>query len=75
MMQDIMDRFNEMVRSLTTLPDLAHVRFIDLRGTLSNRLADYKDWWANELHPTGEGFKKLIHGPWLAPLKETGYAL
>jgi hypothetical protein len=30
--------------------------------------------WANELHPNGEGFRKLIHGPWLARLRETGYA-
>jgi hypothetical protein len=30
--------------------------------------------WANELHPNGQGFRKLIHGPWLARLRETGYA-
>ena len=30
--------------------------------------------WANELHPNGEGFRKLIHGPWLATLRQTGYA-
>jgi len=30
--------------------------------------------WANELHPNGEGFRKLVHGPWLARLRETGYA-
>lgn len=30
--------------------------------------------WANELHPNGEGFRKLIHGPWLARLREYGYA-
>lgn len=29
------------------------VHYVDLRGTLSNKLLDYKDWWANELHPTG----------------------
>jgi len=30
--------------------------------------------WANELHPNGEGFRKLIHGPWLARLRQIGYA-
>jgi hypothetical protein len=29
------------------------VHYIDLRGTLSNSFANYKDWWANELHPSG----------------------
>jgi hypothetical protein len=56
MMKEIMDKFNDMVQSLTTRPDFAHVTYINLRGTLSNRLADYKDWWANELHPTDQGF-------------------
>jgi hypothetical protein len=31
--------------------------------------------WANELHPNGEGFRKLIHGPWLDRLRETRYAV
>jgi hypothetical protein len=30
--------------------------------------------WANELHPSGEGFRKLVHGPWLARMRELGYA-
>lgn len=59
MMKDIMDRFNLMVGKLPAQADLAHVRYIDLRGTLSNRLADYKDWWANELHPTEQGFEAV----------------
>jgi hypothetical protein len=56
MMVDIMDKFNDMVQSLNAQPQLAHVRYIDLRGTLSNRIADYKTWWGNELHPTEQGF-------------------
>ena len=56
MMQDIMFKFNEMVKSLPTQPGLGHVRYIDLRGTLSNKLSDYQDSWANELHPTEKGF-------------------
>jgi hypothetical protein len=30
--------------------------------------------WANELHPNGEGFRKLAHGPWLDSLRRFGYA-
>jgi hypothetical protein len=59
MMKDIMTRFNEMVKSLPAQPGLEHVLYIDLRGTLSNRVSDYKDWWANELHPTEKGFEAV----------------
>src|SRR5579859_227602 len=59
MMQTLMDQFNDVVKLLPSQPDFAHVRYIDLRGTLSNRLADYKDWWANELHPTEKGFEAV----------------
>lgn len=59
MMQVLMDEFNEVVKSLPGQPAFAHVRYIDLRGTLSNRLGDYKEWWANELHPTEKGFEAV----------------
>jgi hypothetical protein len=59
MMQTLMDQFNEVMKSLPMQAAFAHVRYIDLRGTLSNRLADYKDWWANELHPTEKGFEAV----------------
>jgi hypothetical protein len=59
MMQVLMDQFNDMVKSLPAQAAFAHVRYIDLRGTLSNRLADYQDWWANELHPTEKGFEAV----------------
>src|SRR5437879_13819732 len=59
MMRDLMDQFNAMVQSLTTHPDLQHVHYIDLRGTLSNQLRDYKDWLANELHPSEKGFEAV----------------
>ena len=28
--------------------------------------------WDNELHPNGEGFRKLVHGPWLDVLRGAG---
>lgn len=59
MMQVLMDKFNAMLKQLNTHTDLAHIHYIDLRGTLSNKLTDYKDWWANELHPSEKGFEAV----------------
>lgn len=56
MMHDVIDRFNVMVQSLTQR--LAFVHYVDVRNTLSTG-GDYKTWWDNELHPTGEGFEKV----------------
>lgn len=54
----LIDRFNGMLQAIVALPDLSHVVFVDLRGTLSTG-ADYREWWANELHPTPEGFRRV----------------
>jgi hypothetical protein len=55
MMVVIIDRFNTMLQNLVQEPGFENVRYVDLRGTLSNAPADYEKWWANELHPTGGG--------------------
>jgi len=52
---DLIERFNEMVEAIPALTGLEHVKFVDLRNTLRTD-AQYKDWWANELHPTEPGF-------------------
>ncbi|XDF34406.1 SGNH/GDSL hydrolase family protein [Paracidovorax avenae] len=46
------------------LPD--RVVFIDGRGTLQ------PEDWANELHPTGQGFAKMVQVRWKAPLDQAG---
>lgn len=51
--QDLIDRFNRMVKSAAA--QFAHVHYVDLRQTLSND-SRYKTFWANELHPTKTGF-------------------
>jgi hypothetical protein len=51
----LMDRFNAMLAEIASIPAFAHVKYLDLRGTLSNG-PGYKTWWANELHPTLRGF-------------------
>jgi hypothetical protein len=55
MIAELIDRFNSMLQTLVKESGFENVRYVDLRGTLSNA-ADYKKWWANELHPTGGGF-------------------
>lgn len=55
---DLMDRFNEMLMEITSLPDFPHVHYVNLRGSLPTG-AGYKDWWANELHPTKQGFAEV----------------
>lgn len=57
-MRDIIDRYNEMLASATDQSAFAHVHHVDLRGTLSSG-EDYRDSWANELHPTEDGFKRI----------------
>jgi hypothetical protein len=53
---DLIDRFNRMLRGVAA--QFPHVRYVDLRGTLPNG-ANYRDWWANELHPSEKGFKAV----------------
>lgn len=56
--KDLIDRFNAMLQGISGLAELSHVRYIDLRNTLSSG-ADYKKWWENELHPTPAGFVRV----------------
>ncbi|WP_263367247.1 SGNH/GDSL hydrolase family protein [Edaphobacter bradus] len=57
-MHDLIDRFNAMLQTLPQLADFANVRHVDLRNTLSTKLADdaYQQVWGNELHPNENGF-------------------
>lgn len=55
--RDLIDRFNAMLEKVADLESFSHVQYINLRNTLSNKPANYKDWWANELHPSNKGFE------------------
>jgi lysophospholipase L1-like esterase len=55
---DLIERFNVMVGGLPTIPGLEHVHYVDLRNTLPTD-SGYRDWWANELHPTEPGFRAI----------------
>jgi lysophospholipase L1-like esterase len=57
-MEQLIDTFNAMLRQLAGGAGFGHVRYVDLRGTLTNA-AGYKRDWANELHPTERGFRAV----------------
>jgi lysophospholipase L1-like esterase len=60
----LMDYHNNMLQSLQA--EFSFFRHIDLRGTLPNQ-----DDWANELHPTNAGFKKIT-AKFIAALQAEG---
>lgn len=55
---ELIDRFNTMLEGIPKSAPFSHVRYVDLRHTLSSG-RNYRDWWANELHPTLKGFKAV----------------
>jgi hypothetical protein len=55
-MHQLIDRFNGMLERVAALPEMSHVKYVNLRGTLHTG-RDYKNDWANELHPTLHGFE------------------
>jgi hypothetical protein len=60
-MKDLIGYFNDMLADLPAVSGLSHVSYLDLRSLLSNQLLGnaYKKSWANELHPTPNGFAVL----------------
>jgi lysophospholipase L1-like esterase len=56
--EQLINTFNAMQRQLAGAVGFGHVRYVDLRGTLSNA-ANYKRDWANELHPAERGFRSI----------------
>lgn len=62
----VIDRFAETLESLQQLwPE--RVVIVDSRGTLQS-----DDEWANEIHPTPEGFKKIAEQCWRPVLQAEG---
>jgi lysophospholipase L1-like esterase len=61
LMAQLIEAFNDQVSAVPGGPGLSHVQYVDLRGILSNELKNkkYKKSWANELHPTDDGFEAV----------------
>jgi hypothetical protein len=58
LMKQLIDRFNAMLKDITAMTEFPHVTYINLRNTLSTG-ANYRQYWANELHPTEKGFERV----------------
>lgn len=67
----LIDRLNEEVFKPFELPT-NEIFHIDSRQTLAGFPAAYKADWANELHPTSAGFKKIFEECWLPKLRNHG---
>jgi hypothetical protein len=52
------------------------VHFIDSRNTLNSALSgnQYRQDWANELHPSPGGFAKIVDKAWIPVLRKYNYA-
>lgn len=59
--KELIDCFNAMLQSVAAIPEFGHVHYVNLRGTLSSSTVKdiYEKDWANELHPSEVGFKKV----------------
>jgi hypothetical protein len=68
LIKQLIDRFNSMLKEIAGMSEFPHVRYIDLRSTLSIG-ANYKTFWANELHPTEKGFE-LVSDRFAAALEK-----
>jgi len=52
-MEVLIGRFNTMLAAVAD--GFKHVHYVDVRGALQNG-PNYRQWWANELHPKDRGF-------------------
>ena len=61
LMHDLIDTLNTTMSAIASDGGLGDVRYLDLRGTLNSDLTAkaYKSSWANELHPSADGFEAL----------------
>lgn len=57
-MRHLIDLFNGMLAGLASDPAVGII-YVDVRADLSDDLADYKVDWANELHPSQDGFRRV----------------
>ncbi|MBI3269001.1 MAG: hypothetical protein HYZ53_08260 [Planctomycetes bacterium] len=55
----LIDRLNRTVGEVAAKRAGDGVHYLDLRGVLLNDARNYKKDWANELHATGRGWRKL----------------
>lgn len=54
--ETLMEQFNDLLKTLSQKYS-NNVRYVDVRGLLSNNINDYQNYWSDEFHPTKSGFK------------------
>lgn len=69
--KELIERLNETFKLFARPADGVH--YVDCRNVLRSD-AQYLDDWANELHPTFDGFDKIVDQRWIPLLKTLGYA-
>lgn len=70
----LVERMRSVLKGYANSRD--NIFFVDSLGVLSSALTGgaYKNDWDNEMHPTGDGFKKIFEQRWIPVLKTTGIA-
>ena len=67
--KELIDQLNILFKTFDDWPN--DVVYVDCRGVLS-RGDNYQQDWANEMHPTSSGFKKIVAQRWMPILRQWG---
>jgi hypothetical protein len=59
LLRDVLDGLHDEQQTLAQVPKLGRLVAVKTTGTLPAGKDGDPQWWANELHPTPEGFKLL----------------
>jgi hypothetical protein len=65
----MLDRLHEAQNALAAESGIGPVVVIRSAGTLPDSAADSDTWWANELHPTIKGFRRLARKVFIPAMK------
>ena len=55
----LIDRFNQMLVGICEQEQFSHVRYVNVRGCLTNDLGLYTKDWGDELHPKDDAFERV----------------
>ncbi len=69
-MKTLIDRLNSTQIDLINDPYFSQVFHVDVRGTLSSKPQDYKDYWQDEIHPSDAKGYPLVAERFIARLKQ-----
>lgn len=70
--KDLLSQLHDAQLKLSSDPNLGKLSAIKTTGTMPDDSAVKNEWWANELHPTPKGFKRIARKTILPELKKYG---